>query len=426
MNPKSKAIFIMLFSVLLLGAVKDSKAQQILQGAVPAAAQTGTVPACPTNVSSTPLNSSSNSDSIAGPLAVTVGTSAQYTIAAIEENQPLIWTVNQIIGGDTEVGTISSSGLYSAPTTMPPCSTLILTASNPAKPWIWKSLQITLQTTPSGPAPIPSVVSVDQMGIVMQNPHILGRDGTWSAVINGKSYWSFNDTSINAPNTEGQNFISNTRSWTDNLDASHGIDLNHDHVDSIGMPTELMPFTAEEAAFNAAHGNGSGCSTTIDPLCGEAYAIWPGPVIPVPNSKTGEAYHFYLLILRGGPISGWNVIGLGIAHEQNGVVTRPIITPGTANPTLMWQGTYTTAYGNGGMLQGGILYMTGCDPMNIFGYHMCNMGRVSLKDILNPGAWTYYNGNTQQWVNDPTQATMLFYGVLPAIPSFSTRLLTNT
>jgi hypothetical protein len=50
----------------------------------------------------------------------------------------------------------------------------------------------------------------------------------WSAAIKGKSYWSFNDTPMNHPNTEGESFMSSSQSWTDNLDTSNGIDLNHD------------------------------------------------------------------------------------------------------------------------------------------------------------------------------------------------------
>lgn len=353
-------------------------------------------------------------DSIAGPQAVTLGTYAQYKASVGGTSQSLAWSVNQVVGGNDQAGTISNSGLYTAPNAMPSSSTVTIAASNPASPATSQSMQVTLQTTPSGAVRIPTVLSATAMGTVIQNSHVIGRDGSWSALINGKSYWSFNDTSMNAANAEGQNFISNTRAWTDSLNASNGIHLDNDYTDTKGMLTEFVPFTTDETAFNAAHGNKSGCSTTTDPLCGESYAIWPGPVLPVPNSTTGEAYHFFLLILRGGAISNWNVIGTGIAHEQNGVFTRTIVTPGTDHPTLMWQtsaGTATpTTYGGGGMVQGNMVYMTGCDQMNMFGYHMCNMGRVPIGNILDPSAWTYYNGNTQQWASDPTEATMVFYG----------------
>jgi hypothetical protein len=346
--------------------------------------------------------------SVSGPQSVTLSTSAEYTAAGVATSQPLIWSVNWIPGGDGRFGTITSNGLYSAPNNMPACATLVITALSPADFRIWKSKEITLETTTSGPAPIPTVVSTVPMGLVMQNPDIMGRDGTWSAAIKGKSYWSFNDTPMYHPNAEGENFISNTRSWTDNLDASNGINLNHDHLDSIGMPTEFMPFTADEIAFNTAHNSANGCTTATDPLCGEAYAIWPGPIMPVPDSPTGEAYHFYSLILRGGPIVWWEEEGIGIAKEENRHFTRPITTPGTAHPTLMWQGA--VSYSSGGLVQSGYVYMSGGGQSTMFGYPICSMARAPLQHVLEPSAWTYYNANTQQWTADPTQATMAFIG----------------
>lgn len=411
MKSKISTFCTLLSPVLFMSAITISEAQLHPTLAAQKAADANMQPACNLLAAaeekiSTTL--SGTEDSLSGPQSVALGTSAQYTVAGGADGQPLIWSVNWIPGGDPKVGTISRSGIYSAPNDMPPCTTLVITAFNPASHHLWKSQPVTLQTMPSGPAPIPTVVSAVPMGVVMQNPDIMGRDGTWSAEINGKSYWSFNDTPMYHANAEGENFISNTRSWTDNLDASNGIDLNHDHVDSSGMPTEFMPFTADELAFNAAHNAANGCTAQTDPLCGESYAIWPGPIIAVPDSPVGEAYHFYSLLVRGGSISGWQNLGIGIATERNGKITRPILTPGTDHPTLMWHGT--SDYSGGGLLQSGYVYMSGCDQMNIFGYHMCTMARVPLHKILSLAAWTYYNSNTQQWSTDPTQATMLFYG----------------
>jgi hypothetical protein len=46
----------------------------------------------------------------------------------------------------------------------------------------------------TGPPPIPPVLSVTPMGIVTQDPLVQGRDGTYSALLAGKSVWLFNDT----------------------------------------------------------------------------------------------------------------------------------------------------------------------------------------------------------------------------------------
>jgi hypothetical protein len=347
---------------------------------------------------------------ISGPQAVVLGTSAQYTAAVYGTSQSLSWSVNQVTGGNAQVGTISTNGLYSAPVALPSTSSIAISASSQTNSADSQTLQATLQITPSGPASIPTVVSANAMGTIVQNAHVNGRDGTYSALINGVSKWYFDDTSMNIYNAEGENFISNSLSWTTNLNASSGIDLNQDYIDSTGVLTEFVPFTSDEAAFNAAHGQKSSCSITTDPLCGESYAIWPSPVFAVPNSTTGEAYHFYLLIQRGGaiPAGTWNTVGVGIAYEQNGVTTRPIITPGAANPTLMWQGT-TNAYYNGGVVQNGILYMAGCAQIVVI-QHECTIARVPLANILTLSDWTYYNATTGQWVSDPTQASVLFNG----------------
>jgi hypothetical protein len=48
------------------------------------------------------------------------------------------------------------------------------------------------------------------MGTVTQSPLIQGRDGTFSALLNGRSYWLFDDTTMTKDNASGNNFIDNT------------------------------------------------------------------------------------------------------------------------------------------------------------------------------------------------------------------------
>jgi hypothetical protein len=105
----------------------------------------------------------------------------------------------------------------------------------------------------SGPPPIPPLQSVTAMGIVTQDPLVQGRDGTYSALIDGESVWAFDDTTLTQNNASGTNFFSNSLAWTTNLDASSGITLNGNHVDSSGAPAEFMPFLPWETAYNTAH-----------------------------------------------------------------------------------------------------------------------------------------------------------------------------
>jgi len=54
-----------------------------------------------------------------------------------------------------------------------------------------------------GPPAIPTVVSVTQLGVVQQNKVIYGRDGTFSALIDGKSVWTFGDTPMSVAGVLG-------------------------------------------------------------------------------------------------------------------------------------------------------------------------------------------------------------------------------
>jgi hypothetical protein len=254
----------------------------------------------------------------------------------------------------------------------------------------------------SAPA-VPSIKAVVPMGVVRQNPLIYGRDGTYSAVIDGKSYWAFNDTSMKATNLDGHNFISNTLAWTDSLNASNGIYLNHDHLDKTGVPIEYMPFLPAEEQFNDVH-DPNHCTATPATTCGEDYAIWPGPIVPIPG--TSAAYQIYGKVFRGGDVQGFQTVGTGIAIEVGGKITRPVEAPGTSEPTLMWQGT-EVAYGGGWLVEDGLLYAVGCQGG--FLVENCRVARVPILEVLFKQAWRYYAGG-DTWSSDPNAAATVFQG----------------
>lgn len=407
------SIFRKLSCLLLVAAAARLCAAQskLANPGVPAGSKTNSGSACASVAAKErALNkfASRGSNLVPGPKAVTLGTSAQYTTAKVKLGKSLIWSVDMVPGGNARVGTINRKGIYSTPNRMPSCGTLLIAAFDPAhRHTSSRAKEITLQATP-GTASIPTVVSAVAMGTVKQNPNVIGRDGTWTAEISGKSYWLFNDTSMYKANAQGKKFISNSLAWTNNLNASNGIRLNHNRLDSSGRPTQFITFTAGEIEFNKRNEPSNGCTTKTDPHCGESYAIWPGPVLAVLHSKTGEAYDFYALLVRGGSIAGWKVLGIGIAKEKNGTWTRPTLTPGTEHPTLMWHNT--SNWSGGGLVQSGYVYMSGCGQANSSGNPKCEMGRVPLRKILDLKAWTYYNGTTGKWSTDSSKATMLFYG----------------
>jgi hypothetical protein len=252
----------------------------------------------------------------------------------------------------------------------------------------------------SGPPSIPALESVMPMGPVTQDPLVQGRDGTYSARLGGTSFWIFNDTTLTQDNASGTNFFSNSMAWTNDLDASNGIDLGGNYVDSSGAPAEFFPFLPWEAAYNAAH-DSSHC--TAKP-CGANIAIWPGPIVPDPARN--RALIFFGEIWRSPGYDGWISMGEGVGIWQDGKITRPVVSPGTQYPTLLFQGSQV-GFTSGWVVSGDTLYLYG----NQAGYLIENtqVAKVKLADVTDLGAWSYYAGNGT-WSPSASDATTVFNG----------------
>ena len=197
----------------------------------------------------------------------------------------------------------------------------------------------------SNVSPIPSVVSVTPLGTVQQNSVIYGRDGTFSALIGGRSVWTFGDTPISVPGVLGNSWDDNSLSWTTNLDASQGIDLNHDLLDPTSAPAEYLSYLSWERKYNYEHDKNHG---TVTP-CGAEFAMWDGPVI---NDPARNRVLFYYYELYGGApgIQGWETVGGGIAvYTPETGITRPIENPGSKIPTLLW-GPKDLEYNSGALV----------------------------------------------------------------------------
>lgn len=256
----------------------------------------------------------------------------------------------------------------------------------------------------AGAQPIPSVV-VTALPIVQQNPAVLERDGTYSTAIDGFSYWAFNDTALNHANASGQNFFSNSLSWSTSLSAPDGVGLNADQLDSSLLPKQFIPFTAQEAQFNSDHA-GSGQSCKVKP-CGEGLAIWPGPIVYVP-AQNGVIIPF-VEIERGGPISGFPAVGGGIAVgvvRGNGfAMARPNQGSGI-DPALLWP-KGTQIFTDQAFLYDGYYYAYG--SKNVFVTTEDFLGRVPVDQVLKLSAWRYYTGDGM-WGPDVSKAVTLFEG----------------
>jgi hypothetical protein len=89
------------------------------------------------------------------PSSLSVGTSAQLTATVTGGTGGVTWAVNGVAGGNSTVGTISSSGLYQAPATVPPGGAVTIRATSVSAPTAFDELQITI-VDPGGPTPAPN------------------------------------------------------------------------------------------------------------------------------------------------------------------------------------------------------------------------------------------------------------------------------
>lgn len=93
---------------------------------------------------------------LSGATQVTLGTSSPYTaVVTGSTNTGVSWSVNKVVGGNATDGFISTSGLYTAPSTAPQPSTVTIMATSSADPTVAKSIVVTL-IAPTGGSRIPA------------------------------------------------------------------------------------------------------------------------------------------------------------------------------------------------------------------------------------------------------------------------------
>jgi len=106
----------------------------------PASANNGTCPAGPPSIAVS-----------VAPATASVQTGATQNFTATvtnTTNTAVTWQVNGVPGGNSTVGTISASGLYTAPSTVPSPSTVTVTAVSVADPTRSGSAQVTITAPP--------------------------------------------------------------------------------------------------------------------------------------------------------------------------------------------------------------------------------------------------------------------------------------
>lgn len=166
-------------------------------------------------------------------------------------------------------------------------------------------------SNPGGP-PALRVVSTTDLGTIPTNPDILGRDGAVSTLFQGYSVWLYSDTFLARPNADGRTLISDSWSFTTDLNASGGIRGFQERLDSTNAPEMILVESPTEYAFNQAH-NGNPCQ---QPPCGARWALWPSSIVT--DAVNHRALVFYMLVYAqpGLQLSGDRNLGRALARFQ--------------------------------------------------------------------------------------------------------------
>ncbi|HXW57261.1 MAG TPA: DUF4185 domain-containing protein [Candidatus Cybelea sp.] len=254
----------------------------------------------------------------------------------------------------------------------------------------------------SGPAPDLRVAQVTDLGPILLNPKVVGRDGGYSGVFAGYSIWVFGDTFLASPNAEGETLISDSWAFTADLSASGGITGFQERQDSSGAPAMLLQLTAAEQAFNTAH-QGNPCQ---EEPCGARWALWPGAVVDDPARH--RALVFYQLVSAQPGNFDFHAVGYSVAIWQDfaSLPERPLINPAAAHPDLLF-GPSDPGFGSSAFALGDELYAYACYSSDFS--VPCVLGRAPLGNVLDLGSWTFYRGNGN-WSSRIGDASFLFAG----------------
>ena len=243
------------------------------------------------------------------------------------------------------------------------------------------------------PAPALNIGSVTDLGTIPTNPDVIGRDGALSAVFQGNSVWLYGDTFLANPNAEGRGLISDSWSFTADLNAQNGISGFRERLDSSGAPGMILPETPAEFTFNQQH-NGTSCQ--VQP-CGARWALWPSSMVT--DTANNQALVFYMLVYALPGSFNFQGVGNSVAiwtdfsqHPQRAVFNPPIVGD---HPDLMFDQDQPN-FGTAAFINGGVLYIYGCGIPTNSSDKGCRLAKVDPESVLNHGAWTYYAGN-ENW-----------------------------
>lgn len=244
------------------------------------------------------------------------------------------------------------------------------------------------------PRPAAAVIEGRELGVLRFPDSILGRDGGYSARFQGASVWLFGDTILSQPAADGLSWRSSTWSATSTEPTDGSLPIFEEPVDSRGAPSEFLPFTEEEAAYNSEQRLDRG-----DVNYGTRWALWPGPIIPDPERK--RALIFYGKFHARPGEWNFNCVGRSIAvwPESEQLPVR--------QETEMLFPEGELEFGAAALAVDGWLYSFAYSDWSSGGE--CYLGRVALENALSRRSWRFYAGE-DSWAEDWREARPVFRG----------------
>ena len=302
--------------------------------------------------------------------SVQVADSQQFTaLISNATDARITWMVNGSIGGNSNVGTISSSGLYTAPSSVPSPSSVTVTAQSVAD--TSKSATAIVNIT----APRAISVSVSPTTASMQ----VGQSQQFTATVSNTSNtaltWSVNGT-VGGDSTLGT--ISST-----------GLYTAPSSVPSPSIVTVIAQSVADTSKSATASVN------VLNSAVGQYYVAPTGS-----DSNDGSAAHPWATITHAA-----TVIGPGATvHVEPGTYTGYITT--SASGTSSSRITYISdvqwdAKIVGNRVDHSTWHNYG-NYVDIMGFELTSVGRIGL---YNDGSFVRYIGNHVHDIAGPTAAT---------------------
>jgi uncharacterized protein DUF4185 len=228
---------------------------------------------------------------------------------------------------------------------------------------------------PAGPAAA-AVARVEDLGVVRNSSlsNVL-RDGGAGGRVGGKILWTFGDTLFPFKAEDGATLRSCSGAYAEMSAPT----VLSETVDSKGAPYQLLPFTDEERAYNAAHAPD------------DRYALWPTAVIP----KGENALILYQrLKVHPGNLS-FEAVSVGIAEIM------PFDTVAARYPEIF--AVPDPQPSHGAVLDAGILHLYACATSG-----MCQVARAPYAQATDRSAYTFFDGAA--WTADATRAMAVVPG----------------